>query len=57
MVSFGIELSLCGFGYEGGLFPSLQMGIVMIWWCRGSMLARIRKLHIALAEAARELGR
>lgn len=57
MASFGIDVGWCAFGAEGGLLPNVRLGIVRLWWCRGSIFDRLQKLHIALAEAAKELGR
>jgi hypothetical protein len=55
--SFGIDFGWCGFGYEGSLLPNVRLGVCRVWWCRGSIFDRLVKLHEALAEAARELGR
>lgn len=53
MASFGIDIGFVGFGVEGGLLPTLRLGVVGLWWCRGTTIgARIARLHVALAEAA-----
>lgn len=56
MASIGIDFGFVGFGYEGGLLPNIRIGMARLWWCRGSIFDRIAKLHVALAEAARDRG-
>jgi hypothetical protein len=57
MASFGIDLGWVGFGIDGGLLPGVRVGVFAVWICRGTIRGRIAALHVALAEAARELGR
>lgn len=57
LVSGGYEIGSCGFGFEGGLFPRVRIGIIEFWWCRGSLRARMAALHCALADARKELDR
>lgn len=53
--TIAIELGWCGFGYEGGLIPTVKLGVIAMWWCRGSISEQVRNLRCTLAEAAREL--
>jgi hypothetical protein len=60
VASFGVDIGWCGFGWEGGLLPNVRLGVFRFWCCRGTIFARVAKLHTALAEAAaeiKELGR
>ncbi len=57
MASAGIEIGWVGFGWDGGLIPTVRIGFILIWWCRGSIRSRIAKLETALADALRELKR
>lgn len=56
MASIGVDFAWCGFGWEGGLLPNVRLGVVRLWWCRGSMFDRLSRLHVALAAAARRSG-
>ena len=57
MAGFGVDVGWVGFGFEGGLLPNVRVGFLRFWCCRGTIFDRIAKLHVALADAAKELGR
>lgn len=51
MCSFGIDVGVVGFGVEGGLLPRLRLGLIAFWWCRGTIGARIARLHALYGDA------
>jgi len=56
MTSIGLDIGLVGFGREGGLLPNVRLGVARIWWCRGSIFARLQELYDALTGLRRDLG-
>lgn len=55
--TIAIEMGWCGFGFAGGLVPTVKLGVIALWWCRGSVVEMLTGLRCSLAEAARELKR
>lgn len=55
--TIAIEFGWCGFGCAGGLVPTVKVGCVAMWWCRGSVVEMLAALRCSLADAARELKR
>lgn len=55
--SFGVDVGWVGFGFEGGLLPNVRVGFLRFWCCRGTIFDQVIKMKVALAEAAKELGR
>jgi len=55
--SIGITIGRCGFGCNGGDTPSVRLGGVHLWCCRGSVLDRLARTLRNLADAADELRR
>lgn len=47
--SGGIEFWRCGFGYDGGLFPRLRLGLLVIGWYRGSLTGTAEEMAAELA--------
>jgi len=45
-----------GFGWQGGLFPDLRLGLLRVSWCRGWIGHRIAGWREALRVAARGIG-
>lgn len=55
--SIGVVFGRCGFGWEGGLFPNVRLGLLHVWCCRGSVFDHMARINKALAGALHELTR
>lgn len=53
--TIAFEIGYVGFGYSGGLIPTVKLGVFALWWCRGSIREQLSGLRVSLAEAARDL--
>jgi hypothetical protein len=55
MTSIGVDIGWVGFGREGGLLPNVRIGVARVWWCRGSIFARLQELYNGLTCLRRDL--
>jgi hypothetical protein len=55
--TIALEIGWVGFGFEGGLVPTVKLGCVALWWCRGSVTEVLLGFRYSLSDAARELKR
>lgn len=44
----GFDFGWCGFGFSGGLFPELRLGLVRVFAWRGSLIEHMRVWRHAL---------
>lgn len=53
--SDGLEFWRCGWGYDGGLFPRLRLGFIVINWYRGSITSAAEEMAAELAAMTKDL--